>query len=160
MRIGIVADSHSNHANVARVVCLLEDRRIGTVLHCGDIADAATVEAFGGFTAYFVFGNVDYDRDELRAAMHRSGAVCCDVFGELELDGRKIALLHGDDKRRLEDAERSGRYDLLCYGHTHRAEQHLTGTTRVLNPGALHRARRHTLAVYDTEAGTAEIIEV
>lgn len=158
MQIGIVSDSHSNRTKVSQAVGLLETLGITTVLHCGDVADAAVVEAFANFKSYFVFGNVDDDRPSLRAAMRRTGAVCCEEFGELELAGRKIAFLHGDDKRRLEREERSGRYDLVCYGHTHKAESHRVGPTLIVNPGALHRAKIHTLAVYDSQRDDVEII--
>ena len=158
MQIGIVSDSHSNRTKVSRAVGLLETLGITTVLHCGDIADAAVVEAFANFKSYFVFGNVDFDRQSLLAAMRRTGAVCCGEFGELELAGRKIAFLHGDDKRRLEREAHSGHYDLVGYGHTHKAESHRTGSTLVVNPGALHRAKTHTLAVYDAQQGGVEII--
>jgi putative phosphoesterase len=157
MHIGIVSDSHSNLRNIARAIELLEDRGVRAVVHCGDIANAESVRAFEGFEISFVFGNVDYDREPLREAMRAIGARCCEEFGELELADRRIAFLHGDDRRRLLDEEASGRHDLLCYGHTHTAEWHTAGTTIVVNPGALHRARPHTLAVYDAEARRVEI---
>jgi hypothetical protein len=142
LHIALVSDSHSNHVNVSRAIARIEALGLTTVLHAGDIADPWTV---------------DYDREPLRAAMRETGAVCCEEFGAIELAGRKIALLHGDDKRRLDEAEHSGRYDLVCYGHTHKAESHCTGPTLVVNPGALHRAKPHTFAVYDAEKGTVEI---
>jgi putative phosphoesterase len=158
MQIAILSDSHSNLRNIQRAIDMFRDRAVTTVLHCGDIADPNAVLAFEGFEAYFVFGNVDYDRRPLREAIGELGATCCETFGELELAGRRIALLHGDDKRRLLAEEASGRHDLLCYGHTHQAEWHTTGNTLVLNPGALHRARPHTFALYDTDAHRVEIL--
>ena len=108
----------------------------------------------------FVFGNVDHDRARLERAIERSGNRCLGQFGEMELGGRRLAVLHGDDQRRLSEAERSGRYDLLCYGHTHKAEQHRCGTTLVVNPGALHRARTNTIAVVELEDLRCEIIPI
>ena len=37
----------------------------------------------------------------------------------------------------------------LCHGHTHATRDERLGPTRVINPGALFRARRHTVAVLD-----------
>jgi hypothetical protein len=158
LHIALVSDSHSNHVNVNRAIARIEALGLTTVLHAGDIADPGIVYALAEFETYFVFGNVDEDREPLRAAMRETGAVCCEEFGAIELAGRKIALLHGDDKRRLDEAEHSGRYDLVCYGHTHKAESHCTGPTLVVNPGALHRARPHTFAVYDTEKAAVEFV--
>lgn len=155
--IGIVADSHSNLQSVARAAALLRRRKITTLLHCGDIADPPVIEALAEFNAYFVFGNVDRNRAALREAIAKAGGTCCEEFGELELAGRRIALLHGDDHRRLRDATEVGVYDLVCYGHTHQAESHRIGPTLVVNPGALHRARPRTFAVYDPRAHEVQI---
>jgi predicted phosphodiesterase len=92
-------------------------------------------------------GNVDDDADLLRGAILDAGGACHDRFGEIELAGCRIALLHSDDPARFRDAVHGGRYDLVCYGHTHVAQVERIGRTVVLNPGALHRARTHQLAI-------------
>ena len=86
--------------------------------------------------------------------------VAREPFGNLELEERKIAWIHGDDKRLLEDIENSGHFDFLFYGHSHHAEQHRTGPTLVVNPGALHRARPKTFVVLDLESGELESVTV
>src|SRR5262249_9556844 len=122
MRIGIVSDTHSRYHTVAAALDLLRERNVDYVLHCVDIADAATIRMFEGFATHFVFGNRDTNRDELRAAMRETGAVLHEHGGNLELEGRKIAWVHGDDHRRFRDLENSGQFDYLFYGHTHQAE--------------------------------------
>jgi predicted phosphodiesterase len=72
----------------------------------------------------------------------------------------KIAFLHGDDHRTMRDVEQSGYYDFLFYGHTHQAEEHRTGPTRVINPGALHRARPKTFVVLDLGRREVESVTV
>ena len=54
----------------------------------------------------------------------------------------------------------SGDYDLVCYGHTHQAEQHRAGKTLVLNPGALYRATPHSIAVVELRTMEATIVAV
>jgi putative phosphoesterase len=160
MRIGIVSDTHSRHGTVEKVVKVLRQRGVYCVLHCGDIEDAETVWLFENLTTHFVFGNCDTERASLRQAIYGSGASLHEPFGNLELDGHKIAWIHGDDKRLLEDIENSGHFDFLFYGHSHHAEQHRTGPTRVVNPGALHRARTKTFVVLDLETGELESVTV
>jgi putative phosphoesterase len=160
MNIAVLSDTHGRHDIVRRALAELRGRGITTVLHCGDIDDTETVFLFRGFTAHFVFGNCDWDKAGLRAAMAEVGATLHENFGHVEIAGRKIAFLHGDDKRMMHDVEHSGAYDFLFYGHTHQAEEHVTGPTRVVNPGALHRARPKRFIVLDLPGGAMEAVEV
>lgn len=160
MRIGIVSDTHGNHKMVARALAELRERGIMTILHCGDIDDPETIEMFRGFTAHFVFGNCDIDKSALRAAMADMGATLHDHFGSVELEGVKLAFTHGDNTHLMRDVEGSGYYDFLFYGHTHKAEAHQSGATRVINPGALHRARPKTFVVLDLESRELEAVTV
>jgi predicted phosphodiesterase len=43
----------------------------------------------------------------------------------------------------------SGGFDLVCHGHTHIFSSDVEGGTLVLNPGALTRSSRPSLAVVD-----------
>jgi putative phosphoesterase len=160
MRIGIVSDTHGNRLMVNLALAEMRERGITTVLHCGDIDDAETVALFGGFTTHFVFGNCDGDKAALRAAMADIGATLHEHFGSVEMEGVKLAFLHGDEQRLFRDVERSGHYDFLFYGHTHQAEEHRTGPTRVINPGALHRARPKTFVVLDLGSREVEPVTV
>jgi putative phosphoesterase len=152
MHIGILSDTHGNRRTVNLALADLRDRGVTTILHCGDIDDPETVTLFRGFTTHFVFGNCDYDKAALREAMSDIGATLHDSFGSVEIEGVKLAFTHGDDKVLMRDVERTGYYDFLFYGHTHQAEEHRTGPTRVINPGALHRARPKTFIVLDLES--------
>jgi putative phosphoesterase len=160
MRIGILSDTHSRYLTVETALAQLQNRGINYLLHCGDIEDAETVWLFQGFTTHFVFGNCDSERASLRQAIHGIGETLHEPFGSLELEGVKIAFMHGDDKRLMSQVEDSGRYDFLFYGHTHQAREHRTGPTRVINPGALHRARPKTFVVLDLPTGAIESVQV
>jgi putative phosphoesterase len=160
MQIGILSDTHSRYATVEAALEVLQGRNINTVLHCGDIEDADTVWLFQGFTAHFVFGNCDTERASLRQAVYGIGGALHEPFGNVELNGIKIAFLHGDDKTLMRDVERSEYFDYLFYGHTHHAEEHRSGPTRVINPGALHRARPKTFVILDLASGAVESVPV
>jgi putative phosphoesterase len=159
MRIGILSDTHSRYATVEAALKLLEERRVELLIHCGDIEDAETVWLFPGNT-HFVFGNCDTERSSLRQAMYGIGATLHEPFGRLELAGSKIAFVHGDDKRLLDRLEQGGEYDYLFHGHTHIARDEQMGPTRVINPGALYRARPKTFVVLDLESGETESVVV
>src|SRR5262245_23488663 len=147
MRVGVVSDTHDQADCVAAALAALRQRGVECVLHCGDITAPETVRLFDGFDAHFVFRNWDGDlltgpryvwaplwpagkaRDDarLRRAIEEIGATLHEPWGDLELGGRKVAWVHGNDRALLEELEHSGCYDYLFYGHTHRAEQHRRG---------------------------------
>lgn len=160
MQIAILSDTHSRYQTVEKVLQMLQERGINHVIHCGDIEDSETVWLFQGLTAHFAFGNCDLDRASLRQAIYGIGETLHEPFGQVEWEGARIAFLHGDDKRLMDRLEHSGRFDYLFYGHTHHAAQHRTGPTRVINPGALHRARPKTFAVLDPASGDLETVTV
>jgi putative phosphoesterase len=160
MRIGILSDTHSRYQTVENALAKLQALDVTCLLHCGDIEDAETVWLFRGFTTHFVFGNCDTEQAGLRRAIKGIGETLHEPYGNLELDGAKIAFLHGDDSRLLREVEHSGQFDYLFYGHTHQAREHRTGPTRVINPGALHRARPKAFVVLDLASGEVESIPV
>ena len=65
-----------------------------------------------------------------------------------------------DDHRLLRDLENSGHFDFIFHGHTHQAADRRVGKTRIINPGALHRARPKTFVVLDLASATVESIAV
>jgi putative phosphoesterase len=158
MRIGVVSDSHGHVELVRPAIRMLESLEVERVLHCGDIGGAAVVELFAPWPTDFVFGNCDADRSGLARAIEAAGQTCHGEFGDLTIDGVRIALLHSDDARQFQQALHSGEWDLVCYGHTHVAKLERDGATLALNPGALYRANPHSLAVVELPSLQAEII--
>ena len=161
MQIAILSDTHSRYATIEKALQLLQNRKINVVLHCGDIEDADAVWLFQGFTAHFVLGNCDrLEAHAIRQAVHGIGEALHDGYGAVELEGVKVAFTHGDNARLLRDLEASGAFDFLFYGHTHKAEEHRTGPTRVINPGALQRANPKTFVVLDLATREVESVMV
>jgi putative phosphoesterase len=152
MLIGVVSDTHGSVPSTQAAVRLLESLQVEAVLHCGDIGTASIPPLFQKWPTHFVFGNCDYDRTEVARVITTHGLHCHERFGEIELGQRRIALLHSDDATKFRQTIASGDYDLVCYGHTHQAEQHREGKTLVLNPGALYRANPLSIATVDLES--------
>src|SRR5206468_3508718 len=93
--------------------------------------------------------NNDYDRQDLARYAASIDVRCLREFGELELDGKRIAVTHGDDARLLKQLMLQQRHDYLLLGHTHVKRDQRVGTMRIINPGALYRAAEKTVAVLD-----------
>jgi uncharacterized protein len=159
MRIAILSDTHSRYPTIEAALQIVERHQVELILHCGDIEDSEAVWLFPPNT-HFVFGNCDHDRAAIRQAVHGIGATLYEPFGRLELNGAAIAWLHGDDRALLHYLEESGDFDYLFYGHSHIADERRTNRTRVINPGALQRARQKTLLVLDLESGEAQTVVV
>lgn len=147
MQVGIVSDTHGHVHNTLDAVRMLESLQVDQVIHCGDIG-SDEIPALFSCPTHFVFGNVDrHDELAMDAAITREGHTSHGRFGSLEIAGKRIAFLHGDDTRRFRETVESQDWDLVCYGHTHKAEHHMDGKTLVLNPGAVYRANPHTIAL-------------
>jgi putative phosphoesterase len=159
MKIAVISDTHSHTATAKKALRLIAPHKVELILHCGDIDDAETVALFPGNT-HFVYGNCDMDQAGIKAAIDDIGATLHEPFGNLELAGTTIAFLHGDDTRLLFDLEHANAFDFLFHGHTHLAKEHRTGRTRVINPGALFRARPRSFVIVDLPSGHVESVTV
>ena len=69
------------------------------LIHCGDVGGTAIVDLLAGdVPAYFVFGNTDWDRDELAAYARHVGVTCLGSVGQVQMgEGATAIVLHGDD---------------------------------------------------------------
>src|SRR5262249_9008661 len=121
---------------------------------------ADTIWLFHGFTAHFVLGNCDMERLSLQQAIYGIGGSLHEPFCQLALEQGKIAWVHGDNHPLLNELEHSGQYDLLFPRHTHRGDARWSGPTRVINPGALHRANPKTFVIVNLPDGEVESVTV
>jgi putative phosphoesterase len=147
MKIGVLSDSHGDVAAVQRAIRILDSMQVSLIIHCGDVGPNV-VSKFTGLPTHFVPGNID-DLARLRKAIVDPVHTLHEQVGTLEIEGRRVAFLHGDDVQLLRHAIHSGHWDLVCHGHTHAFSRGLEGRTLVLNPGALTRTGRPSLAVVD-----------
>src|SRR5262245_6767764 len=160
MKIAILSDTHDQVEPTRRALRLARDHGAAMALHCGDIEGPPVVELFRGWEAHFVPGNCDWAIDALRQAIAGIGATLHERFGHVEAGSVKIAFTHGHDRGLLDDLEASGAYDYPFHGHTHVPVERIAGPTRVINPGALHRAAVKTFVVLDTATGHVRRVEV
>ena len=79
--------------------------------------------------------------------------------GEVTVDGKRIAFTHGHEPAAMRAAIAGGA-DYLVHGHTHELRDDRAAGTRIVNPGALHRAPRFTVATLEPATDTLTVIEV
>jgi hypothetical protein len=110
-----------------------------------------------------VFGNNDGDRELLKKRFNEyEGLEMRGNFAEIFVDGLKIALLHGNEEELLKALIDSESFDVVVYGHTHKAEVYKKGKTLIVNPGEVcgYLTGKSTIALLDTDRREAEIVEL
>ena len=160
MKIGILSDTHGRLHMMTAAVALLTRHGAQHFLHCGDVGGPDLLDPLAGLPAAFVYGNNDYDRTELRRYAQSIDVTCLADFGELDLAGKRFALTHGDDVRLVKRLLDQQAHDYLLLGHSHVPRDERVGRTRVLNPGALHRAARKTVMLLDVPTDTVSLLTV
>lgn len=128
-----MADSHDNLPRITQAVKIFTREKVELVLHCGDFISPFTARVFKGLNCRLigVFGNNDGEKFGLRKSFRDIGEIYEDFY-EGEFSGRKFILLHKE--RLVEPLSRSGKYEVIIYGHTHRPEVR-RGKVLVVNPG-------------------------
>ncbi len=124
----------------------------------GDLDDPETAAMLPAGT-HVVLGNCDTDRDEIEAALKEAGCVSHGDWGHLDVAGKSIGFTHGHLSV-MRDLEVSDAFDYLFYGHTHIRAERQTGRTRVINPGALHRANPKGFTIVDVATGATEFVNM
>jgi len=158
-KLGVINDTHGFLDETVRAIQLFRKHDVQTVIHCGDIGSSAVVQAFQGLETHFVWGNMDGENESYRLAAEETGNQLHGWFGSIELAGKRIAFLHGHLPE-FEQQLESGRWDLLCYGHTHVASLQMHGATMLLNPGAFKGVARPTVAIVTLPDLTVERFDV
>ena len=158
MRIAVLSDIHDHLHNLEAFEPVL--KQADAAIFCGDFCAPFTLKALAQAVpgpVYVVFGNNDGDQwllSQMAAKfdnVHLKG-----FFAQLEVGGRRIFVVHYPEI--AQDVAASARYDLVCYGHNHKAATERVNGTLLLNPGeVMGRFGTSTLALYDTEAHQATI---
>lgn len=138
MQFGVISDTHDNIEAIEAAVDIFESDGIDTVIHCGDFIAPPVVPFFDGFELHGVLGNNDGELDGLELFIDDlgNGSTLHGRYADLELGGKSVFVLHGDQGRGVVDEyAESGEYDYVLYGHFHEAEERTVNGTTVVNPG-------------------------
>lgn len=150
--IGIMSDSHDNLPAIREAVKFFNEAKVELVIHAGDMISPFAAKEIKNLNAEFraVFGNNDGERDGLR---HFFKGICYhNDFQELELHGKKIAVIHGTTEDIVTALVKSGNYDIVIRGHTHKLEVK-QGKCMMINPGEIcgYLSGKKTVILLDPE---------
>jgi putative phosphoesterase len=165
MLIGIISDTHDNLQMVEKAVKRLNDEKANLVLHAGDYVAPFVIPKFKALNAKLigVFGNNDGDHELLKKRFGETSN--CEIRGRfalIDVEGFKIALLHGDETELLNALMDCECFNAVVHGHMHTTGVRKKGKTLIVNPGEVcgYLTGKSTLALMDTTAKEARIIEL
>ena len=163
MKIGVLSDTHNNLSNLISALAALRDRRITTLIHCGDLTDHDLVSYFEGFRVIYTFGNGDFATGTIRNRLNKMNpdSSAAMVFRG-SLDGVRVAATHSHLEGKVMDLIREGNFQWVFHGHTHEKRDEVIRGVRVVNPGALCGAGRspRILCVVDLDAENVTFLSV
>ncbi|MBX3397061.1 MAG: YfcE family phosphodiesterase [Phycisphaerae bacterium] len=159
MNIGILSDSHGDGPETARAIALLNARGAKKLVHCGDLCGINVLDELAGHDSVFVWGNCDDPDLTMRRYVAAIGLPWPEVPVTFEAAGKRFAVFHGHEPA-FAAALRSGEFDYVLHGHSHQFAYTRDGNTRIINPGALHRARIHTVGLLVPVTGELRILDV
>lgn len=155
MILGILSDTHGQHERAGRALALLKAAGAEALIHCGDVGGDEVFAHFAGERFWFVWGNCDHPSPVLVAYVRSIGLTPPEAAPlRIELEGRQIAVFHGHEPE-LQRFQPAG-VDYLLHGHTHVRRDERADGVRIINPGALHRAREYTVATLDLASDALE----
>ncbi|MFB3889840.1 MAG: metallophosphoesterase [Candidatus Bathyarchaeia archaeon] len=165
MLIGLISDTHDNLPMVEKAVKRLNQEKVGLVLHAGDYVSPFVIARFKQLNCRLigVFGNNDGDHELLRKRFGETSN--CEIrgrFAEVDAEGFRVALVHGDETELLDALVNCGGFDAVVYGHAHVTVNKSRGRTLLVSPGEVcgYLYGKSTIGLLDTVKREATIIEL
>jgi len=170
MLIGIIADTHDHAVNLLKAIEIFNKRKVEMVIHCGDWVSPFMADFCDGLRCKIisVWGNNEGSIHRF-LTRHQNKQWNIDFYNksaEIQINGRKLAVYHGDSKPLLAGLIDSQKYDAVFSGHTHTALIETKGKTLHVNPGSIcglcesKIVDEVTVAVYNSESNQAEIVNL
>lgn len=138
MKIAVISDSHDNIWNLEKALTMIKEERADAIIHCGDFVAPFVLKRLNSanIPVYGVLGNNDGSGFMLaQTAAALKNITLFETIGSYNDGDYKIGFTH---KREVaEGLMFSGRYNLVCYGHSHRYTLEKNGNAILLNPGEI-----------------------
>ena len=159
--LGVISNSDGRAESVASAVNIFKSAGAKLVIHCGDVGGRHVLDALvGSIPSAFVWGDRDKDRMGLLRYAQSVGVDCLGLMGDLDIEHRKIAVVHGDDRKLMRKLLDEQQHDYILCGHETSVEDYTVGKTRVLNPGALRGAQSSSALLLSPANGKLKIVPI
>ncbi|MEX2033388.1 MAG: YfcE family phosphodiesterase [Candidatus Colwellbacteria bacterium] len=166
MKYAVFSDSHDNFYNLEQAIKLVKERNITTVFHLGDFCAPGavrTMTAHKDLKWICVWGNNEGAKAQivLEQKNNPNFDVANESFRELEIEGKKIFLVHFPELAR--HAALTGEYQAVFYGHDHQKKvEKLENGTLLANPGELagFATGQPSFGIWDAKTNEFEIVDL
>jgi len=162
MKIAIISDTHDRLSSLNGLFYHLEKQGINTVFHAGDVVFPPFFKEFfeKKITVYCTKGNNDGETEYLKMQLESHNSHFYSEIMNIEFSGKRILMKHKPDL--VKSLAKSGDFDIIIYGHTHKPDIYEESGTIVINPGSLsgYLTDKRTFVLLDLDTGKAEIIEI
>lgn len=156
--LGVISNSDGRGEALASAVNIFKAAGATFIIHCGDVGGRHVLDELASdIPATFVWGDRDRDRMGLLRYGHSVGVDCLGLFGDLDFDQKKVAVVHGDDRKLLRKLLDEQQHDYILCGHELEQEDYTVGKTRVLNPGPL-RGDTGAAMLLDPTSGKVQLV--
>lgn len=137
MKIAIMSDTHDNTPAIVWIIEYLNEHKIETALHAGDMINPGILYRFRDHYQghlHFIFGNNDGEQALAERRANASENLTCHLQEmRLEIEGKQIFMNHYSSIS--ESVAKSGEFDLAIGGHDHEYRVIEHGKCLFINPG-------------------------
>lgn len=159
MKIAVLSDIHDDKKGLSFVLDRIAHQDVKMIFVLGDYVSFSFFKQLiqTDLPIVAVFGNMDKSQEKIESWVKEKGKniTLRREMNRVKVGDRNIALTHYPEI--AEKLLKSGIYDAVFFGHTHRAEQKLDEETLVANPGAV---KNRSFGIYDSETNEFEIVKV
>ena len=162
--VGLISDTHDNLGMIAKAIELFQGEGVDFVVHAGDWIAPFSARKFRVFSGrlFGSYGNNDGEVIGLSRAFLEMDATVKGEFTEFELDGERMAVMHGTYPAVVEAVVSSGRFSTVICGHSHVPVVEHKRDVLLVNPGEAcgYLFGRSTIGILDTGERDAKIREL
>ena len=160
MKIAIISDTHDSLEKIKAFLQEIKDKKIDLIIHAGDFCSPYTAFSFEdlGIPMIGVFGNNDGDKLALKSKYEGIAEISDYCMFYLTQDGDRIVITHYPDL--VKSLAKSGDYDYVIYGHTHKIDISEEGECLIINSGTLsgHLAESASFIILNTNTKELETV--
>ncbi len=162
MKIGLIADTHDHIAHIRKAIDIFNREDVELVLHCGDFIAPFAVRPFAELKMKMIacYGNNDGEKIHLQHTFENLGLEIHNRNHSISFQDKYIFMMHEPDHPDIFAA--SGKFDLVCFGHTHKSDIHKINDVLVVNPGEAcgWLTGSATITIVDLKTNKAQLIDL